>query len=161
MGRKIISFNVYQCVRLSFTNSVGFGAVEACAVNLENLWSKAGECRFCHLYKCINCVFAWAVCKLSCGCHSFTVLNGKGWYFSLQAPTHPVSKDRQQAHFLSLFLSLLMWPTFNGKSQRSVVLKTFSVAMQTLTIALASSLSLSLSAVVSPSHLLLPERRGQ
>lgn len=34
-----------------------------------------------------------------------------------------------------------MWPTFNGKTQRSVVLETFSVATQKLSIALASSLS--------------------
>lgn len=38
-------------------------------------------------------------------------------------------------------LSLLMWPTFNGKTQCSVVLETFSVATQKLSIALASSLS--------------------
>lgn len=38
-----------------------------------------------------------------------------------------------------------MWPTFNGKTQRSVVLETFSAAPQTLTIALASSLSFSCS----------------
>lgn len=84
---------------------------------------------------------AWVVCKWSCGCHSFTVLNGKGWYFSSQAPTHPVSKDRHQAHFLSLFLSLWMWPTVNGKTQCLVVLETFSVARQKSTIMLASSLS--------------------
>lgn len=79
--------------------------ISTCCKLRKDLWSKTGECRFCHLYKCINDVFAWAVCKRSCGCHSFTVLNGKGWYFSSQAPTHPVSKDRHQAHFLSLSLS--------------------------------------------------------
>lgn len=48
------------------------------------------------------------------------------WYFSSQAPAHPVSKERQRAHFLSHML----WPTFNGNNSVlcSRVLETFSVA---------------------------------
>lgn len=91
---------------------------------------------------CFNCVCVGGV--QSCGCHFFTASNSKGWYFSSQAPAHPVSKDTHQAHFLFLSLSYILRPTFNGKTQHFVVLlETFSVAMYKSTIAVASSLSLS------------------
>lgn len=69
------------------------------------------------------CVLVWAACKQAIAWLSIlvTVLNGKGWYFSTQASTHPVSKDRQQAHFLSLYVAKI-------QLKNSALLETFSVA---------------------------------
>lgn len=57
--------------------------------------------------------------------------NSKGWYFGSQASAHPVSKDRHQAHFLSLSLCVsdtvanIQW---KNSALCSRVLETFSVA---------------------------------
>lgn len=55
--------------------------------------------------------------------------DGTSWYFSSQAPAHPVSKDRHRAHFLSVSLSHTVADIQWKKSALcSKVLETFSVA---------------------------------
>lgn len=71
-------------------------------------------------YACLHCVLRGRCNQLWCGCHSFTVLTVQVG-ISAHRPQHILclKTDTELTSFLSL--SHILWPTFNGKSQRFVV----------------------------------------